>query len=133
MKYFPHLKIEFRAVPYSDSHVLEYRINPNQDITYKDEINIFGLFTISLNRKFNTSWHQPYLFFNHTLAYQNSKNNPDNYIPIILHNKKEFEEFKNKYKTIGEFFDYMNKEEEKEIKEWKIDREEYLKNCGTWE
>lgn len=39
------LKIDLRAVPHGSScHVLQYRINPNQDLTYYKEHNwFFGL------------------------------------------------------------------------------------------
>ena len=59
MKYLPHLKIEFCAVPYSSEHVLQYRISPDQDLSYEEEKNILGLFKIKLKKKFKTDWHQP--------------------------------------------------------------------------
>ena len=39
--YNNNLKIEFRAVPYSTSHVLEFRISPDQDLNYEVEKSFF--------------------------------------------------------------------------------------------
>lgn len=50
-----NLKIDLRAVPYSDtSHVLEYRINPNQDLTYyKEHSLLFGLIKFKTKHKYS--------------------------------------------------------------------------------
>lgn len=42
-----NLKIEFRAVPYAhEEKVLEYRISPEQDLTYYVEVSyLWGLIT----------------------------------------------------------------------------------------
>lgn len=132
MKYSPNLKIEFRAVPYSTSHVLEYRISPNQDLTYKMQINVLGLFKINIKRKFNTNWHKPYILVNYPGAERHSKESGEPYLPIFIHDKNEFKKIQSMFKTIGEFFDYVNKKEAKEEAEWQKARNEYLETCGTW-
>ena len=45
---------------------------------------------------------------------------------------KEFKEWKSSCKTMGEFFERLDKINEKEINEWKRDREKYLNECKTW-
>ena len=52
---------------------------------------------------------------------------------MFIRDKDEFKKILSTFKTIGEFFDYVNKEEAKEEAEWQKARNEYLKNCGTWE
>lgn len=126
------LKIEFRAVPYSTSHVLEYRISPNQDLTYETEVNIFGLFKIKLKRKYKTNWHQPCTLVNYPSAYLYSKESGEPYLPMFIRDKNEFKKIQSSFNTIGEFFDYVNKEEAKEEAKWQKARNEYLKTCGTW-
>ena len=133
MKYLPHLKIEFRAVPYSSEHVLEYRISPNQDLTYEDEISIFGLFKIKVKRKFKTNWHQPVIITYWPGSERYSKKSGELYLPFFIREKKDLQRFKTSFNTIGEFFDFMYREEAKAEAKWQIERTEYLKNCGTWE
>ena len=131
--YNKDLKIEFSAVPYSTSHVLEYRISPDQDLTYETEINIFGLFKIKLKRKYKTNWHQPYIFTNWPGSERHSKESGEPYLPMFVRDKDEFKKIQSTFKTIGEFFESVNKEEAKEEAEWQKARNEYLKTCGTWE
>ena len=52
------LKIEFRAVPYaSGSRVLEYRISPEQDLTYYVEKSyLWGLIKFKSKCKYDTGW-----------------------------------------------------------------------------
>lgn len=132
MKYFPHLKVEFRAVEYGASHVLEYRINPDQDLKYKDEISIFGLFKFNVKRKFKTNWIQAWCFSNYPSAYLYSKESGEPYLPIFIENKKELNWYKEKFKTIGEFIDYKHKLDEDEESKWIVDRTNYLNNKETW-
>lgn len=130
--YNKDLKIEFRAVPYSTSHVLEYRISPDQDLFYKTEISIFGLFKIKLKRKYKTNWHQPYIFTNWPGSERYSKESGEPYLPFIIREKKDLIKFQTTFQTIGEFFDFINREETKAEAEWQKARNEYLENCGTW-
>lgn len=46
--------------------------------------------------------------------------------------QEEFEEWKLSCQTNGEFFERLDKISEKEINEWKKDRENYLNNNKTW-
>ncbi len=131
--YNKDLKIEFRAIPYSTSHVLEYRISPDQDLTYETEINIFGLFKIKLKRKYKTNWHQPCTFVNWSGSERYSKESGEPYLPMFVRDKDEFKKIQSTFNTIGEFFDYVNKEDTKAEAEWQKARNEYLKTCGTWE
>jgi len=130
--YNKNLKIEFRAVPYSTSHVLEYRISPNQDLTYETEVNIFGLFKIKLKRKYKTNWHQPCVLVNYPGSERYSKESVEPYLPMFIRDKDEFKKIQSTFKTIGEFFESVNREEAKEEAEWQKARNEYLKTCGTW-
>ena len=130
-KYKDNLKIEFRAVPFSTSHVLEYRISPNQDLNYEKEYSIFGI-KFKLNKKFSTDWHQPFYFNNHITAYLYNKDDSTNYLPLFIDSRHELETFKLKFKTIGEFFSYYDEKEKHEIEEWTIERNNYLSNNGIW-
>ena len=127
------LKIEFRAVPYSTSHVLEYRISHNQDLTYETDVNIFGLFKIKLKRKHKTKWHQPAIITNWPGSERYSKESGELYLPFFIREKKDLKKFQTTFNTIGEFFDFMDREEAKAEEFWQAARNEYLKNCGTWE
>ena len=130
MKYRNDLKIEFKAETYGSSgryHVLMYRISPDQDLTYIEERSFLG-FKYKVKKKFDTSWHKAYQYLNFPSACQYDEPQTN---PILMDDQKEFEEWK-QYKTIGEFFDRLDKINEKEINEWKQDREKYLNKCETW-
>ena len=129
--YKNNLLIEFRAVPYSTSHVLEYRISPNQDLNYEKEYSIFGI-KFKLNKKFSTNWHQPSYFVNHPSAYLYEQNDYRNYIPLFIENKHELAAYQLKYKTIGDFFSYVNEKETKELEKYIIKHNTYLNNKGIW-
>jgi hypothetical protein len=131
--YNKDLKIEFRAVPYSTSHVLEYRISPDQNLTYETEVSIFGLFKIKLKKKYKTNWHQPCTLVNYPGAERYSKESGEPYLPMFIRDKKELKDYQTKFKTCGEFFKYTDETEAKEEAAWQKARNEYLDNCGTWE
>jgi len=121
------LKIQFRAVPYaSDAHVLEYRVDPDQDITYEKKIKIFGLFKKTVKRKYSTNWIQPRYFMNHGTAYLYTKGDSFNWMPFFIHGQKELDWYKAEFKTMCEFEAYKNEVTNKNIKEWEVEREEYL-------
>ena len=61
-----------------------------------------------------------------------SKESGELYLPMFIRDKDELKKIQSTFKTIGEFFDYVNKEEAKEEAEWQKARNEYLKTCGTW-
>ena len=123
------LKIEFRAVPYSTSHVLEYRISPDQDLNFEIEKSFLGI-KYKKKKKYNTSWHQPRIFVNYPGACHRCEE--DCYLPIFIRDKKELENFKLKYKTIGDFFTWKDKEEKREKDEWQTERTNYLEEHKEW-
>lgn len=127
--YQNNLKIEFRAIPYSTTHALEYRISPDQDLEFEVEKSFLG-FKYKKKNKYKTNWHQVEHFVNYLGACRYDES--ECYLPIFVHNKKEFEEFKNNYKTIGEFFAWLDKENERERKEWEIERAIYLSTNNNW-
>lgn len=131
MKYRNDLKIEFKAEIYGSVgtyHVLMYRISPDQDLTYTEERSFLG-FKYTVKKKFDTSWHKAYQYLNYPSArlYDEPQTNP-----VLMNKLEEFEEWKSNCKTMGEFFDRLDKINEKEIEEWKRDREKYLGNTKTW-
>lgn len=127
------LKIEFRAVPYGGGHALEYRISPNQDLTYEKEVKFFGLFKFKVKRKYETNWHRPCVFTNYPGAERYSKESGEPYLPMFIYDKKTLKDIQYKFKTYGEFLNHINTYEAKEEAEWQKARNEYLKTCGTWE
>lgn len=131
MKYREDLKIEFKAEPYGlggNYHVLMYRISPDQDLTYYTEYSFLG-FKFNVKKKFDTSWHKAYQYLNYPSAYTHAEPQTN---PLLFNKIEEFEEWKTNCKTIGEFFDRLDKINEKEIEEWRREREKYLSNNKTW-
>lgn len=131
MKYPSYLKIEFKAVPHmtgSRWHLLMYRISPNQDLTYYKEYSFLG-FKFKIKHKFNTKWHEVWRYLNHPSAYRYEEK-PVNL--LLLSCKKDFDEWKDECKTIGDFFSKLEKMNQEELEEWKKAREAYLENCGIW-
>ena len=130
--YNNNLKIEFRAVPYaSSSHVLEYRISPDQDLIYEKHVSwLWGLIKFKCKCKFSTNWQRAYQFLNYPSAYLYDEGH--NYLPIFIKDRKELEMFKFKYKTIGEFFAWRDKEDKREKDEWQIEHTNYLEENKEW-
>lgn len=131
MKYRDDLKIEFKAEPYGslgNYHVLMYRISPDQDLTYTEEHSFLG-FKYKTKHKFDTSWYEAYQFLNYPSAssYDEPQTNT-----VLMNKREEFEEWKSNCKTMGEFFARLDEINEKEIEEWKRDREKHLSNIKTW-
>ena len=132
MKYFPSLKVEFRAVPYASSHVIEYRISPEQDVTYFQEVSFLWIFKFKVKRKFDTSWKQPQLFRCTLTSKYYPENDTVNYMPLFIYKKEDLDEYVRKYKTIGEWFEWMDKIEETEKAKYQNERAEYLEQSTTW-
>jgi hypothetical protein len=131
MKYREDLKIEFNAETYGSSgiyHVLMYRISPEQDLTYTEERSFLG-FKYKVKKKFDTLWYKACQYLNYPGAccYDELETSP-----VLMSEREEFEEWISNCKTIGEFFERLDKINEKEIEEWKRDREKYLNNCQIW-
>ena len=122
------LKIQFRSVKWGedpDVRVIEYRIDPNQDIVYKKEMKLlFGLFKITVSRKYSTSWIQPvvYRFWSSTHDFDVA--------PIFSSERwktyKNLKWFKDKFKTVNEFECWIVDQDQKAIKE----HEDYLKRVA---
>lgn len=128
---YKNLKIQFRAVAYTkSSHVLEYRVDPNQDLTYEKTYG-FWIFKFSIKRKYSTKWIQLRHYWNHCTAKYYTEDDHSNYGPYFIHNQKELDWYKNNFKTIGEFLEYHNDYSNKEYEAWKIDRANFLKEQET--
>lgn len=127
--YNRNLKIEFRAVPYATSHVLEFRISPDQDLNYDVEKSFFGI-KYKKTKKYEINWHQPAKFLNYPGAYLYGEE--DCYLPIFVRTRKDLENFKSKYKTIGEFFDWIDRENKREKNEWQTEQANYAKEHTDW-
>lgn len=127
------LKIQFRAVCFHyDYHVLEYRIDPEQDLRYYKEHKWFwGLIKFGTVAKYSTKWIQPIHYWNNCTAKYYSEDNWNNWGHYFIKSQKDLDWYKNNFKTIGEFMEYHNDYSNKEYAEWKIDRENYLKSKET--
>ena len=134
MKYitdYKNLKIQFRAVSFAKSnHVLEYRVYPKQDLTYKKTVG-FWIFKFSFKRKYSTKWHRPEHYWNHCTAKYYDEDEWHNWCPYFIENQQELDWYKNKFKTIGDFLKYHNEYSNKEYEKWKVDRENYLASKKT--
>lgn len=131
MKYREDLKIEFKGEIYGSTgtyRVLMYRISPDQDLNYYEERSFLGI-KFRRKKKFDTSWHEAYEYLNYSSACEYDE--PPT-IPVLMDDYEEFEKWKTSCKTIGEFFEKLDKINEKEIYEWKQDREKYLSKNKTW-
>ena len=132
-----NLKIQLRAVCYgSRSHVLEYRIDPNQDITYEEVPNsFFGRLLKKIGwsfiKVFDTSWHQPQVFLNSLIMEENDFEDDYNWGPIWCDSKTTLEFFKGKFKTYGDLREYLEKDYNESYKKWKVERDKYLKDRET--
>ena len=127
------LSIEFRAVPYGyTSHELQYRVSPDQDLTYYKEYSLlWGLIRFTMKKKYDILWKGT----NHFICYITSKyydiDDDFNYCPILCTDKKSFDWYKENFKTLGEFEKYLDELENKNISQYKKEREELLKLKNT--
>lgn len=128
---YKDLKIQFRAVSFAKTnHVLEYRVDPNQDLTYYKECSFLG-FHWKIKKKYKTDWIQPEHYWNHCTAKFYTKDDWNNWGPYFIENHESLDWYKNNFKTIEEFLKYHNDYSNKEYEEWKIDRANYLKSQET--
>lgn len=131
-----NLKVELRAVNYSDhstSHVLEWRISPDQDLKYyKEHKWLFGLIKFGTVSKHSVKWHQPYVFRCGTISKHYPENDDYHYAPIFIHSKNELSELSGKYKTYGELSDWIKNSEAEEIRKYRKERKEFLNEQSTW-
>ena len=121
------LKIQFRSVKNDNNsalRVIEYRVNPNQDITYKKYMKLlFGLFNITLTRKYSTEWIRPciYTFWQLTKEFGTCPVYTSEKFHSVMYN---LQWFKNKFKTIKEFEDWISLKDQEACK----DHKDYLKS-----
>lgn len=136
------LKIELRAVVYGSgagNRVLEYRFSPDQNLSIEiDAVNWWQrlekkLFPGKYMDQFDTYWRIPHVFSNYEhFAHLYEKYDDQNWIPIWVRDNKEFEEYKNKFKTYGDLRDWQMEWNDKFIEKWEKRRAEYLKKQGDW-
>lgn len=123
-------KIDICAVVYSgSSHVLNYRFNPEQDLTYLKEYNFLG-FKFKLKRKLSTEWNQPEVFF--CGSPEHDEKYYMNWHPIFIHKKKELDEFKRTLKTYEDLKKYCDKRTKDAYNEYLPKRRQYLEDHTTW-
>lgn len=99
------LKIELRAVPVAEhSWKLEYRVSPDQDITYEVDHNwLFGLIHFKTKRKYLVMWEEVKYIYYHSHSYLYDINNPNHIrMTVMLKNKEEFDKYKESCHTIGD-------------------------------
>lgn len=121
------LKVELRSALFmssDDSRVLEYRISPEQDITYYKEIKLFGLTLFKLRSKYSCDWIRPRVFWTSNIEAQ-LHCNPYMH-PIWLNKMQDFENFKKTIHTYGDIMNLIKKMDDEAIKEHNEMREEYL-------
>lgn len=130
---YSNLLIEFRAVPYaSDSHVLEYRINPNQDLTYLKKFKILGI-SFKIKSRYRPMWTEAERFMNGLISYQYDVYDDIHIMPIFIQAKDELEFYKRRYRTIGEFMKTeLLQYSEKQFREYQEDRDRYINNMRVW-
>ena len=126
------LKIQLRAVPFASySKVLEYRIDPEQELTYEKEPSnfferILKKLGFKLIRTFNTSWKQPRQFSNPLTMELYDFRDDFNWGPIWCDNQDSLNYYKRMFKTYKDLQDYLTQVNEKGYENWKKARTEYL-------
>lgn len=114
-----NLKIEFRAVPYGEeSHVLEYRISPKQDITYYKEKRLFGIFKYRRKCEYSTSWQKIMVFECGLTSHYYDVDKWINYMPIFCNNQDTLDWFKRTFQTLGAFEEYIVEREKPELEKY---------------
>lgn len=122
-----NLKIQLRAVKFSTTRVLEYRLDPDQDLSYEKFPHTFWghmmkkLFPKKYIGHFDTNWHQPELFANEYVGLY-EYNYYLNWHPIWCRDQETLNMFKNKFKTYGDIMAYVNDRNKGSYERWKIAR-----------
>lgn len=126
-----NLKIEFRAVPYvHETKVLEYRISPEQDLTYYDDVNLlWGLIKFKRKKKYSTKWKQVQEFHCSFLSQYNDVYHWLNYVPIWCNNQETLNWFKRTFETYGAFEKYVADRERAEYEKYWLRREKHIKDA----
>lgn len=125
---FDNFKIQLRAVFFgTNSHALEYRIDPRQEITFIGVSKLRWLFI----KIFKTGWHMPYIFFGGATMELYPFYDDFNWGPIFCDTKKELELYKDMFKTYGDLRKYLEKMRISAYEEWSVKRKQYLKRTET--
>ena len=124
------LKIEFRAVPYAlERRVLEYRISPEQDLTYYVEKSyLWGLIKFKRKCKYDTSWKSISVFECGLTSHYYDINKWLHYMPIFCDNQETLNWFKKTFETYGAFERYIVEREKPEIEKYWKNRNKYLED-----
>lgn len=127
------LKIEFRAVPYTDNyHALQYRISPDQDLEYVKEVSwLWGLIKFKYKTTYSTKWRSFELFHNHCSSYLYNVDDIFNWMPILIKGQQELNFYKHEYRTWGQWTRWVDQRHKREMKNYKVEREKYLKRKST--
>lgn len=131
------LKIQLRAVPFASySKVLEYRIDPEQELTYEKEPSnfferILKKLGFKLIRKYSTDWKQPRQFSNPLTMELYDFRDDFNWGPIWCDNQDSLNYYKRMFKTYKDLQDYLTQVNEKGYENWKKARTEYLNKHKT--
>ena len=123
-----NLKIEFRAVLYAKrARVLEYRISPNQDLTYYVEVSyLWGLIKFKRKKKYSTKWKQVQEFHCNFTSHYYDVDYWLNYMPIWCENQETLNWFKRTFETYGAFERYITERERGEYEKYWERRTKYL-------
>lgn len=124
------LKIEFRAVPYAhEEHVLEYRISPEQDLTYYVEVGyLWGLIKFKRKKKYSTKWKQIQEFHCGLTSHHYDVDDWLNYMPIWCNSYDTLNWFKRTFQTLGAFEKYLVEREKSELERYWKKRKKYLED-----
>ena len=124
------LKIEFRAVPYAaESKVLEYRISPEQDLTYYSVVNLlWGLIKFKRKRKYNTAWKRLRVFECGLTSHYYCVDDDFNWMPIWCNNQETLNWYKRTFETFGAFERYVTDKEKREMEKYWVKRTKYLED-----
>ena len=129
-------KIQFRAVPETyGSNVdyrLEYRVDPNdEEHRYKiDKRSIlFGLIKWNVKIDYCDYWLNTHIFTGY--CPEESESHYMNWsLGIKINDQNSLDKYKQAYKNIGQFENYLNIESNRNYDNWKIKHERFLKESN---
>lgn len=123
-----NLRIQFRGIQYGGhSHALQYRIDPsdNHNGYIETKKYLFGLIKRDILKTYNCNWITCRIFTGY-LDFAD-EHNELNYGPIWISNKDDVKFYKDRFKTIGQFEEYLDNKSSENYKRYKINRDAYLK------
>ena len=125
-----NLKIEFRAVPYAhEERVLEYRISPNQDLTYYEDVSyLWGLIRFKRKHRYSTEWLRARIFHCGLTSHYYDVNHWMNYMPIWCNKQDTLNWYKRTFGTFGDFEKYIADKERAEYEKYWDMRTRYLED-----